>query len=158
MLGRQWTGLEYNECDMHYIYINLVYIISMAREHAERFENLQRFCKETPEKAPCCGPYEARLETIRNFEAGFKPLSSSILSAGIRTGIVLFLLKIGEACVCEFQAALNEFRQPLVSHHLRQLREAGCLTSERRGRWTYYSLSDACRESLTRFVDQLKET
>lgn len=129
----------------------------MAPVHVERVQNLQKFCKETPEKAPCCGSYEERLQTIRSFEASFKPLSSDVLSAGIRTGIVLFLLKIGEACVCEFQAALNESRQPLVSHHLRQLKEAGCLTSERRGRWTYYALSDTCRESLTQFVDLLKE-
>ncbi len=130
---------------------------TMAPVHVERVENLQRYCKETPEKAPCCGPYEERLQTIRSFEASFEPLSTDILSAGIRTGIVLFLLKIGEACVCEFQAALNESRQPLVSHHLRQLKKAGCLTSERRGRWTYYALSDTCRESLTRFVDLIRE-
>lgn len=28
--------------------------------------------------------------------------------------------------------------QPTVSHHLKKLREAGLLTSERRGTWVYY--------------------
>ncbi|MFW9920030.1 MAG: ArsR/SmtB family transcription factor [Candidatus Thorarchaeota archaeon] len=129
----------------------------MTRDYVERVENLQKFCKEVPEKAPCCVPYETRLEAMEKFVESFSPLSSTIFSAGIRTGIVLFLYRIGEACVCEFQAALNEERQPLVSHHLRQLRESGCLHSERRGRWTYYSLSDDCRKAVKKFVGVMKE-
>lgn len=43
----------------------------------------------------------------------------------------------GETCVCD----LGDFgvSQPTVSHHLRKLREAGLLTSERRGTWVYYA-------------------
>ncbi len=31
--------------------------------------------------------------------------------------------------------------QPTVSHHLKKLREAGLLTSERRGTWVYYRVA-----------------
>jgi ArsR family transcriptional regulator len=42
----------------------------------------------------------------------------------------------GEACVCDIQDV--GVSQPTVSHHLRKLREAGLLQSERRGSWVYY--------------------
>ena len=41
-----------------------------------------------------------------------------------------------EVCVCDFTDALP-LEQPTVSHHLRILREAGLVTSERRGTWVY---------------------
>lgn len=45
-----------------------------------------------------------------------------------------------EICVCDFTDALP-LNQPTVSHHLRVLREAGLVTSERRGTWVYYRLA-----------------
>ncbi|UGY91643.1 ArsR/SmtB family transcription factor [Streptomyces gobiensis] len=44
----------------------------------------------------------------------------------------------GEACVCEI--ADVGVSQPTVSHHLKKLREAGLLTSERRRTWVYYKV------------------
>jgi len=43
-------------------------------------------------------------------------------------------------CACDFTACC-EVAQPTVSHHLRVLREAGWVTSERRGSWVYYRLN-----------------
>lgn len=45
----------------------------------------------------------------------------------------------GEACVCDLTEPLD-LSQPTVSHHLRVLREAGLVSSERRGTWVHYSL------------------
>jgi ArsR family transcriptional regulator, arsenate/arsenite/antimonite-responsive transcriptional repressor len=42
----------------------------------------------------------------------------------------------GETCVCDIPDV--GVSQPTVSHHLKKLREAGLLTSERRGTWVYY--------------------
>ncbi|GAA4655971.1 hypothetical protein GCM10023347_00250 [Streptomyces chumphonensis] len=42
----------------------------------------------------------------------------------------------GEVCVCDISDV--GVSQPTVSHHLKKLREAGLLTSERRGTWVYY--------------------
>ncbi len=129
----------------------------MTQGHLERVENLHKYCKETPDKAPCCTPYDVRLDTMHRFVDAFKSLGSEIFSSNLRTGIVLFLYTLDGACVCEVQAALNESRQPLVSHHLRQLKKKGYLVSERRGRWTYYMLSETCRESLSQFIKILGE-
>ena len=48
--------------------------------------------------------------------------------------------KNNETCACDFTATCD-VGQPTVSHHLRVLREAGVVTSERRGRWIYYRLA-----------------
>lgn len=44
----------------------------------------------------------------------------------------------GEACVCDLTEPVG-LGQPTVSHHLKILVDAGFLTRERRGSWTYYS-------------------
>jgi ArsR family transcriptional regulator, arsenate/arsenite/antimonite-responsive transcriptional repressor len=45
----------------------------------------------------------------------------------------------GEACVCDISAGVD-VSQPTVSHHLKVLRDAGLLTSERRASWVYYAV------------------
>ena len=46
-------------------------------------------------------------------------------------------LAVEELCVCHLVEDL-ELAQPLVSHHLKVLREAGVVESERFRQWTYY--------------------
>jgi ArsR family transcriptional regulator, arsenate/arsenite/antimonite-responsive transcriptional repressor len=43
----------------------------------------------------------------------------------------------GEVCVCDLTAAFD-LTQPTISHHLKVLREAGLVDSQRRGTWVYY--------------------
>ena len=50
---------------------------------------------------------------------------------------ILSLLAGGERCVCDLQAAVGSY-QSRLSFHLKKLKEAGLLTSERRGTWVYY--------------------
>lgn len=45
----------------------------------------------------------------------------------------------GEVCVCNLVDAFN-VTQPAISHHLKVLRDADLVTSERRGPWAYYSM------------------
>jgi len=45
----------------------------------------------------------------------------------------------GEACVCEITSDVG-VSQPTVSHHLKVLRDAGLLTSQRRASWVYYAV------------------
>lgn len=48
----------------------------------------------------------------------------------------------GQACVCDITDGLGALGvgQPTISHHLKVLREAGLLTSQRRGTWVYYAV------------------
>jgi ArsR family transcriptional regulator, arsenate/arsenite/antimonite-responsive transcriptional repressor len=43
----------------------------------------------------------------------------------------------GESCVCDLTPAFA-MTAPSISYHLKILREAGLITSERRGTWVYY--------------------
>jgi ArsR family transcriptional regulator, arsenate/arsenite/antimonite-responsive transcriptional repressor len=52
----------------------------------------------------------------------------------------------GTVCVCEL-VPLFDLAQPTVSHHLKVLRQAGIVGSEREGLWAYYYvIPDALKE------------
>lgn len=53
-----------------------------------------------------------------------------------------------EACVCDVSAGI-ELSQPTISHHLKVLREAGLLDSERRGSWVYYRINSEALQQLS---------
>ena len=55
----------------------------------------------------------------------------------------------GQVCVCEL-VPLFDISQPTLSHHLKKLRDAGLVDSERKGLWAYYYvIPDAMRELST---------
>ncbi|MGC5168688.1 ArsR/SmtB family transcription factor [Luteimicrobium sp. DT211] len=63
----------------------------------------------------------------------------------------------GEACVCDLTGPVG-LAQATVSHHLKILVDAGLLTREQRGRWSYYSVVDGALgevfDSLVRVLDR----
>jgi DNA-binding transcriptional ArsR family regulator len=68
-----------------------------------------------------------------------------------RLAIVRQLALEVETCACDFTSCCD-VGQPTVSHHLRVLREAGVVTSERRGTWIYYRLAPDLAERLAGIV------
>ena len=56
-------------------------------------------------------------------------------------------------CVCEFQEQFG-LAQSKVSYHLRVLREAGLVSEETRGKWSFYALD---REAAATALDGLRE-
>jgi ArsR family transcriptional regulator len=64
-----------------------------------------------------------------------------------RLAILHQLAAIDSVCACDFSACCD-VAQPTVSHHLKVLREAGWIRSERRATFIYYSLQP---EALERF-------
>ncbi len=85
----------------------------------------------TPIAGPALSPDEAA-----ELEQLFKALADRH-----RLQILNCLLQAGgqSVCVCEFQPLLG-IKQPTVSHHLKQLVEAGLLDREKRGTFAYYRL------------------
>ena len=59
-----------------------------------------------------------------------------------------------EVCACDF-AECCDVAQPTVSHHLKVLREAGWVTSERRASWVYYRLRPEAVERLRQIAGEL---
>lgn len=52
-----------------------------------------------------------------------------------------------EVCACDFTSCCD-VSQPTVSHHLKVLREAGAVVSERRGSWVFYRIAPNLQERL----------
>jgi ArsR family transcriptional regulator len=84
----------------------------------------------------CCEPVVypdvAREQAARMAEV------AKALGDPVRLQVVDVLRKhAGKVCVCEL-VPLFDISQPTLSHHLKKLREAGIVDSERRGLWAYY--------------------
>jgi ArsR family transcriptional regulator len=53
---------------------------------------------------------------------------------------LLCILRKGKHCVCEMEEHVN-LSQSLISHHLKDLKEAGIVSDEKKGLKVYYSLT-----------------
>jgi ArsR family transcriptional regulator, arsenate/arsenite/antimonite-responsive transcriptional repressor len=70
----------------------------------------------------------------------------------IRIQLVDVLRKhAGKVCVCEL-VPLFDISQPTLSHHLKRLREAGIVDSERRGLWAYYYVNPGALKELSSWL------
>jgi ArsR family transcriptional regulator len=86
----------------------------------------------------CCQPVAAPLPDARAAE-----LAAVHKALGDPTRVqIVHILAAAAApvCVCDFTAAF-EVGQPTISHHLARLREAGIVTSFKRGIWAFYQLN-----------------
>ncbi|WP_308250854.1 ArsR/SmtB family transcription factor [Nonomuraea rhizosphaerae] len=90
-----------------------------------------------PNLLECCSPLareplgeQQTSEMARAFKALGDPVRLRIVS-------LVASHEGGEACVCDLTAGF-EVGQPTISHHLKVLKQAGLLTSERRASWVYY--------------------
>ena len=65
---------------------------------------------------------------------------AKVLSDINRVKIIALMQREKELCVCEICDTL-ELSQPLVSRHLKQMREAKLVQTRKDGKWMVYSLS-----------------
>ncbi|WP_090937641.1 ArsR/SmtB family transcription factor [Nonomuraea jiangxiensis] len=101
----------------------------------------------------CCTPLIAEpiaedeaADTARVFKALGDPIRLRLLSL---IGAHESGRKVGDGvCVCELTVAFT-VTAPTISHHLKVLREAGLIDSERRGTWIYYWIVPATLKRLT---------
>ena len=52
-----------------------------------------------------------------------------------------------EVCACDFMSCCD-VSQPTISHHLKVLRDAGAVLSERRGSWVYYRIAPTLQDRI----------
>jgi ArsR family transcriptional regulator len=87
--------------------------------------------------ADACRAPTVRPEIDRDHAAALAGLAKA-LGDPIRMQLLDVLRRHGgTVCVCEL-TPLFDVGQPTVSHHLKVLRTAGLIESERRGVWAYY--------------------
>lgn len=78
------------------------------------------------------------------------------LAEPLRWRIVVLLAR-EELCVCHLVEELG-VTQPLVSHHLRVLRRAGLVESDRFRYWTYYRLRPQALDTLAAECKRLAQS
>jgi ArsR family transcriptional regulator, arsenate/arsenite/antimonite-responsive transcriptional repressor len=98
-------------------------------------------------QVPCCEPLareplpQAGAEELAPlFKALADPMRLRLLS-------LIACHDGGESCVCDLLGAFD-VTAPSVSYHLKILREAGLISSERRGTWVYYRVNPAVMERM----------
>jgi len=104
--------------------------------------------------AACCPPLTERPLSAAEAErtAGmFKALGDPVR---LRLFSLIAASPDGETCVCEISDV--GVSQPTVSHHLKKLREAGLLTSQRRGTWVYYRIAPEVVTAMGRMLTGLR--
>ena len=100
-----------------------------------------------PAGEPCCEPVV--YPDVERETADRMAIVAKALGDPIRLQLIDVLRKhAGKVCVCEL-IPLFDVGQSTVSHHLKVLRQAGLVDSERRGLWAYYYVLP---EALTEFA------
>jgi ArsR family transcriptional regulator len=106
--------------------------------------------QKRPVGEPCCEPVV--YPEIERDEAERIARTAKALGDPIRMQLVDVLRKhAGKVCVCEL-VPLFDLSQPTVSHHLKVLRDAGIVGSERRGLWAFYYVQPEALKELTTWL------
>ena len=102
---------------------------------------------DTDPSAVCCAPVGSSqfaeadaAELAKGFAALSDPVRLHLLSMITAAGLA-------GACVCDLIEPSGR-SQPTVSHHLKVLRDAGLVTSEKRGTWAWYRVVPARVDGL----------
>src|SRR3977135_2621451 len=105
---------------------------------------------------PCCQPVV--YPDVERHEAERMAGLAKAPGEPIRLQLVDVLRKhAGRVCVCEL-VPLFDVSQPTLSHHLKKLRDAGIVDSERQGLWAYYYVIPAAMGGLTAWLRLRKPT
>ncbi len=102
-----------------------------------------------PSAAECCAP-SAGLDPA--LDPGRIAAVAKALGEPLRVQI-LDVLRRSELAVCQCELIpLFGITQPLLSHHMRKLVDAGLVQVERRHKWAYYSVPTDAFEELTAWL------
>ena len=106
--------------------------------------------QKRPAGQPCCEPVV--YPDVERQQAERIARVAKALGDPIRLQLVDVLrTHAGKVCVCEL-TPLFDVGQPTVSHHLKVLRDAGIVDSERQGLWAYYYVLPDALEEFTRWL------
>ncbi len=103
-----------------------------------------------PAGEPCCEPIA--YPDVDRVTAEQMAAIAKALGDPVRLQLVDVLQKhAGKVCVCEL-VPLFSLSQPTVSHHLKVLRDAGIVGSERKGLWAYYYVIPEALKEFTSWL------
>jgi len=106
--------------------------------------------RKRPVGEPCCEPVV--YPDVERAEASRMAEIAKALGDPIRLTLVDVLRKhAGKVCVCEL-VPLFDIKQSTLSHHLKKLRDAGIVDSERQGLWAYYYVKPEALQELSAWL------
>jgi ArsR family transcriptional regulator, arsenate/arsenite/antimonite-responsive transcriptional repressor len=98
----------------------------------------------------CCEPVV--YPDVERQQAERMAVLAKAIADPVRLQLVDVLRKhAGKVCVCEL-VPLFDLSQPTVSHHLKVLRDAGIVDSERQGLWVYYYVLPGALDELAAWL------
>ncbi len=106
----------------------------------------------TTDQADCCAPVTAGVmeaEDAKQLARMFKALGDP---TRVRLLSMIAAQSGAEACVCDLTEPVG-LSQPTVSHHMKQLVDAGLVTREQRGKWSYYAIVPETLAMLSAVLD-----
>ena len=97
----------------------------------------------------CCSPVTGVALDVQ----GAEQLAHMFKALGDPTRVRLLSLiaaqPASEACICDLTEPVG-LSQPTVSHHMKQLVEAGLVTREQRGKWAFYQVVGSTLDTLSK--------
>ena len=106
---------------------------------------------QAPVVVGCCGAPGERALTVKQADSLANSFAALADPVRLRLLSLIATSADGEVCACNMVAPLGK-SQPTVSHHLKVLREAGLVDSERRGLWAYYYVIPDAMEELSQWL------
>src|SRR5918997_2576705 len=98
----------------------------------------------------CCDPVV--YPDVERQQAERMAILAKAIADPVRLQLVDVLRKhAGKVCVCEL-VPLFDLSQPTISHHLKVLRQAGIVDSERDGLWAYYYVIPEALDELAAWL------
>ncbi|QQS44348.1 helix-turn-helix transcriptional regulator [Candidatus Roizmanbacteria bacterium] len=97
----------------------------------------------------CCSPSSKESKQVESLSSLLKLVSEESRLK------LLCILRRGEHCVCELMEHVD-MSQSLISHHLKDLKDAGVVTDNKQGLRVYYSLTDKGKQ-ITNLLFKISE-
>jgi ArsR family transcriptional regulator len=106
--------------------------------------------QKRPAGERCCEPVV--YPDVERAQAQRMAKIAKALGDPVRIELIDVLRKhAGKVCVCEL-VPLFDLAQPTISHHLKVLRDAGLVESERQGLWAYYYVLPGAIDELAAWL------
>ncbi len=110
--------------------------------------------RELPIAETCCGLAATPLgaDDAERFAVMFKALGDPI-----RLRLAALIAAQAEVCVCDLTPEFD-LADSTISHHLKVLRDAGLVGSQRRGTWVYYRVHPDALQALGVLLQPVSST
>lgn len=107
---------------------------------------------DTADGAVCCAPVAGGALDVEEAQHLARMLKALGDPTRVRLLSMIAAHPEKEACICDLVEPVG-LSQPTVSHHMKQLVDAGLVVREQRGRWAFYRLVE---DTLTALSDALR--